>query len=68
MLRGCSARNPRLPSIDGDAIVPIKSGLGSTDIYEELGITPLINIVGTVTVIGGSVMAPEVMELIRTRQ
>ena len=35
------------------------------DIYEELGITPLINIIGTVTVIGGSVMAPEVMELIR---
>jgi len=51
---------------DGSPIVPITSGLGSTgDIYAELGVTPLININGTVTVIGGSVMAPEVMELMR---
>ena len=54
------------PSNDGSPIVPITSGLGSTgDIYAELGVTPLININGTVTVIGGSVMAPEVMELMR---
>ena len=53
-------------SVDGNAIVPITSGLGSTgDIYAELGVTPLVNINGTVTVIGGSVMKPEVMELIR---
>lgn len=53
-------------SVDGNAIVPITSGLGSTgDIYAELGVTPLININGTVTVIGGSVMRPEVMELMR---
>jgi seryl-tRNA(Sec) selenium transferase len=52
--------------VDGSPIVPITSGLGSTgDIYAELGITPLCNINGTVTVIGGSVMKPEVMELIR---
>ena len=51
---------------DGNPIVPITSGLGSTgDIYAELGVTPLVNINGTVTVIGGSVMKPEVMELIR---
>lgn len=54
------------PGVDGHAIVPIKSGLGSTgNIYAELGVTPLVNIVGTVTVIGGSVMKPEVMELMR---
>jgi seryl-tRNA(Sec) selenium transferase len=54
------------PSVDGNPIVPITTGLGSTgDIYAELGITPLVNINGTVTVIGGSVMRPEVMELIR---
>lgn len=53
-------------SVDGNPIVPITSGLGSTgDIYAELGVTPLININGTVTVIGGSVMKPEVMELMR---
>jgi seryl-tRNA(Sec) selenium transferase len=53
-------------SLDGSPIVPITSGLGSTgDVYAELGVTPLININGTVTVIGGSVMHPEVMELIR---
>src|ERR1700683_452886 len=54
------------PSTDGSPIVPITTGLGSTgNIYAELGVTPLININGTVTVIGGSVMQPEVMELIR---
>lgn len=54
------------PSLDGVPIVPIATGLGSTgDIYVELGVTPLININGTITVIGGSVMPPEVMELIR---
>ena len=53
-------------AVDGHAIVPITSGLGSTgDIYAELGVTPLVNINGTVTVIGGSVMRPEVMELMR---
>jgi seryl-tRNA(Sec) selenium transferase len=53
-------------AVDGHPIVPITSGLGSTgDIYAELGVTPLVNINGTVTVIGGSLMKPEVMELIR---
>ena len=57
---------PASVSVDGSPIVPITSGLGSTgDIYAELGVTPLININGTVTVIGGSVMKPEVMELMR---
>jgi seryl-tRNA(Sec) selenium transferase len=55
-----------VPSVDGAPIVPITSGLGSTgDIYAELGVTPLVNINGTITVIGGSVMPAEVMELIR---
>jgi len=54
------------PALDGNPILPITTGLGSTgDIYAELGVTPLININGTLTVIGGSVMRPEVMELIR---
>ena len=53
-------------AVDGVPIVPITSGLGSTgDIYAELGVTPLVNINGTITVIGGSVMHPEVMELMR---
>jgi L-seryl-tRNA(Ser) seleniumtransferase len=57
---------PPTPALDGNPIVPITGGLGSTgDIYAELGVTPLVNINGTVTVIGGSVMRPEVMELIR---
>ncbi len=59
-------RKPAMSGNDGNPIVPITSGLGSTgDIYAELGVTPLVNINGTVTVIGGSVMKPEVMELIR---
>src|SRR5215475_8818188 len=57
---------PSAPALDGNLIVPITSGLGWTgDIYAELGVTPLVNINGTVTVIGGSVMRPEVMELMR---
>src|SRR5437762_6692526 len=57
---------PSARAIDGNPILPIKTGLGSTgDIYAELGVTPIININGTLTVIGGSVMKPEVMELIR---
>jgi seryl-tRNA(Sec) selenium transferase len=59
-------RKPSARSLDGSPIVPIASGLGSTgDIYAELGVTPLVNINGTVTVIGGSVMRPEVLELMR---
>ena len=54
-----------LPSANGNPIVPITSGLGSTDIYEELGVTPLVNINGTLTVIGGSVIPVEAMELYR---
>jgi L-seryl-tRNA(Ser) seleniumtransferase len=67
MAEGMSAKklNESVASHDGHAIVPITSGLGSGDIYAELGVTPLININGTLTVIGGSVMKPEVMELIR---
>jgi L-seryl-tRNA(Ser) seleniumtransferase len=65
---GLFGKKPKmsLPSLDGNSIVPITTGLGSSgDIYAEIGVTPLININGTVTVIGGSVMKPEVMELIR---
>ena len=57
-------RKSSTASLDGNPIVPIATGLGCTgDIYAELGITPLVNINGTLTVIGGSVMRPEVMEL-----
>jgi seryl-tRNA(Sec) selenium transferase len=51
---------------DGRPIVPIKSGLGSTgDVCAELGVTPMVNINGTLTVIGGSIIPPEAMELYR---
>ena len=53
------------PSVDGNPIAPITSGLGSTNIYEELGVTPLVNINGTLTVIGGSIIPVEAMELYR---
>jgi seryl-tRNA(Sec) selenium transferase len=53
-------------AFDGSPVSPIHTGLGSTgNVYAELGVTPLVNINGTLTVIGGSVMAPEAMELIR---
>jgi seryl-tRNA(Sec) selenium transferase len=57
---------PSAPALDGNPVVPITTGLGSSgDIYAELGVTPIVNVNGTLTVIGGSVMRPEVMELIR---
>ena len=55
-----------ISTVDGHAIVPITKGLGSTgNVWAEIGVTPVVNSGGTVTVIGGSVMKPEVMELIR---
>ncbi|HEX4019856.1 MAG TPA: aminotransferase class V-fold PLP-dependent enzyme [Acidobacteriaceae bacterium] len=45
---------------------PRLTGLGSTgDIYAELGVTPVLNGAGTYTVLGGSLMAPEVIEVMR---
>ncbi|MGA8528658.1 MAG: aminotransferase class V-fold PLP-dependent enzyme [Acidobacteriaceae bacterium] len=45
---------------------PRLAGLGSTgDIYAELGVTPVINAAGTYTVLGGSLMASEVLEAMR---
>ncbi len=61
-----SMSSPGLLHVDGSPIVPIKSGLGSTgNPWAEIGVIPVVNIQGTVTVIGGSVMKPEVLELIR---
>jgi len=61
-----SMTSPGLPLVDGHVIVPITKGLGSTgNIWAELGVTPVVNSGGTVTVIGGSVMKPEVIEAIR---
>jgi len=36
-----------------------------TDVFARLGIAPIINASGTVTVLGGSVMAPEIVEAMR---
>ena len=63
--RGMSFGKSR-PSLDGHPVVPIKSGLGSTgNVWGELGVTPLVNINGTLTVIGGSIIPTESMELYR---
>lgn len=61
-----SITSPGLPHVDGTPITTIKSGFCSTgNPWAELGVTPLVNIQGTVTVMGGTVMKPEVMEAIR---
>jgi uncharacterized pyridoxal phosphate-dependent enzyme len=45
---------------------PRLTGFGSTgNIYAELGVTPVVNAAGTYTVLGGSLMAPEVFEAMR---
>ena len=50
----------------GGGASAISSGLGfSGDIYAELGVVPVINGAGTYTVLGGSLMYPEVIEAMR---
>jgi uncharacterized pyridoxal phosphate-dependent enzyme len=45
---------------------PRLTGLGSTgNVFAELGVTPVVNAAGTYTVLGGSLMAPEVFEAMR---
>ena len=61
-----AASSPGLPLVDGRSITSITKGFCSTgNPWAELGVTPAVNIVGTVTVFGGSVMKPEVIEAIR---
>jgi L-seryl-tRNA(Ser) seleniumtransferase len=63
---GISMSSPGIPMVDGHPVTTIKSGFCSTgNPWEELGVTPIVNIQGTVTVMGGSVMKPEVIEAIR---
>src|SRR5271170_6752574 len=56
--------NPKqLFSFSAPAPKPVASitGFGSTgNVYEELGVTPVINGEGTMTVLGGSLMRPDV--------
>ncbi|HLZ07457.1 MAG TPA: hypothetical protein VKT80_02640, partial [Chloroflexota bacterium] len=37
----------------------------STSVFARLGISPIINASGTVTVLGGTVMAPEILDAMR---
>jgi seryl-tRNA(Sec) selenium transferase len=61
-----SMSSPGVLMVDGHPITPITKGFCSTgNPWAELGLTPLVNIVGTVTVMGGTVMKPEVVEAIR---
>src|SRR5579862_6603982 len=61
-----SMSSPGLPLVDGHQVATITQGFCSTsNPWDMLGVTPLVNIQGTVTVMGGSVMKPEVMEAIR---
>jgi seryl-tRNA(Sec) selenium transferase len=62
-----SMSSPGLPMVDGHPVAPIKakSFCSTGNPWAELGVTPMVNIQGTVTVIGGSVMKPEVIEAIR---
>ena len=61
-----SMSSPGIPMVDGHPITTITKGFCSTgNPWAELGVTPVVNIVGTVTVMGGTVMKPEVVEAIR---
>ena len=68
MPRPRKTRNSRrpCPQLTAVPLSPSQVGLARPATFtRKLGVTPIININGTVTVIGGSVMAPEVMELMR---
>ena len=65
-LKGEIPNEVKMGKVDGNPIIPIKSGFGSTgDVYAELGVLPMINTQEIITVIGGSLMKPEVMEVMR---
>ena len=53
----------------GAAAARLSGGLGSLgatgNVYQELGVTPVINAQGTMTVLGGSLMRPEVEAAMR---
>lgn len=52
------AGSPSAPAAASAA--PGISGFGSSgNVYQELGVTPVINAVGTMTVLGGSILRPE---------
>jgi uncharacterized pyridoxal phosphate-dependent enzyme len=42
------------------------AGPGGRDVYQELGVRPLINAAGTYTMLGGSLLRPEVMEAMQS--
>src|ERR1700761_9059389 len=49
-----------------DSPAPKLTGLGQTgNVYEELGVTTIINGEGTMTTLGGSLIRPEVEEVMR---
>ncbi len=61
-----SAATGKPAPVDGNAITAIKDGLGHTgNIYVELGLKPIINIEGTISILGNTLMKPEVMEAMR---
>jgi L-seryl-tRNA(Ser) seleniumtransferase len=48
-------------AVAGAPSLGVASGAGSGSVYARLGVKPLINGMGTVTVLGGSLMPPEVV-------
>lgn len=50
----------------GSSGTPAASPADTGEVYERLGIRPVINGVGTVTVLGGSLMPPEVVDAMAT--
>ncbi|MEZ5395535.1 MAG: hypothetical protein R2724_22355 [Bryobacterales bacterium] len=57
-----SAGLAALTGVAGCSTAESKSeGLAGPSIYDRLGVTPVINAVGTVTILGGSIMPPEVI-------
>jgi L-seryl-tRNA(Ser) seleniumtransferase len=48
-------------AVAGAPSLGVASGAGSDSVYARLGVKPLVNGMGTVTVLGGSLMPPEVV-------
>jgi L-seryl-tRNA(Ser) seleniumtransferase len=56
-----SAGLAALAGASGCSTASSKSEATAPSIYDRLGVTPVINAVGTVTILGGSIMPPEVI-------
>ncbi len=57
----CSAGGALIPMLTRDAVMAAETTSQLPDVYQAIGVRPIINAAGTITTLGGSLMPPEVI-------